>query len=254
MRVRIAQHRVGCRPARELAEGLGGRRLYASTRFAPRVGDVIINWGCGEDTFPLRQLGPAKLFNPPAAVSMTVNKTAAYEEFSRHGVPCPDFTTDINTAKEWTNDGNTVVARTLTRASSGRGIVVCSGSDDLPRAPLYTKYRKKRDEYRVHVANGRVLHTQHKRRRRDFDGDINYAVRNVEGGWVYCIENVSAPKCVLAAATSALLAVGLDFGAVDIGYNVRYDEPCVYEINTAPNLEGTTLDKYVDYFKEELEL
>jgi glutathione synthase/RimK-type ligase-like ATP-grasp enzyme len=38
--------------------------------------------------------------------------------------------------------------------------------------------------------------------------------------------------------------MGLDFGAVDIGHRLIDNQFFVFEVNTAPGLEGTTLDKY----------
>ena len=40
--------------------------------------------------------------------------------------------------------------------------------------------------------------------------------------------------------------IGLDFGAVDIIYNNRDDVCYLLEVNTAPGLQGTTLEKYKD--------
>ena len=38
--------------------------------------------------------------------------------------------------------------------------------------------------------------------------------------------------------------LGLDFGAVDIGHRLQDNKFFVFEINTAPGIEGSTLDKY----------
>jgi D-alanine-D-alanine ligase-like ATP-grasp enzyme len=44
----------------------------------------------------------------------------------------------------------------------------------------------------------------------------------------------------------------LDFGAVDIIYNAKRNECYVLEVNTAPGLEGTTVEKYATKFASEL--
>ena len=44
----------------------------------------------------------------------------------------------------------------------------------------------------------------------------------------------------------AIKVLGLDFGAVDIIYNKQEDKWYVLEVNTAPGIYGTTLDKYVN--------
>jgi glutathione synthase/RimK-type ligase-like ATP-grasp enzyme len=48
---------------------------------------------------------------------------------------------------------------------------------------------------------------------------------------------------VQSAATEAVRCLGLDFGAVDICTDGD-GQPFVLEVNTAPGLEGTTLEKY----------
>lgn len=51
------------------------------------------------------------------------------------------------------------------------------------------------------------------------------------------------PENALNAAIQAVRALGLNFGAVDIGWNER-DGPCVFEINTAPGIEESSLEAY----------
>ena len=65
---------------------------------------------------------------------------------------------------------------------------------------------------------------------------------------MFCREDVHAPQVVLNAAVDAILCLGLDFGAVDIGFHNTIG-PCIYEVNTAPGLEGQTLINYVEAFK-----
>jgi D-alanine-D-alanine ligase-like ATP-grasp enzyme len=48
----------------------------------------------------------------------------------------------------------------------------------------------------------------------------------------------------------AIKSLGLDFGAIDMIYNERRNQYYVLEVNTACGLTGTTLDKYVEVFKE----
>lgn len=76
--------------------------------------------------------------------------------------------------------------------------------------------------------------------------NVNWYVRNHDGGFIFQRENINPPQGVLEAATQTLEAVGLDFGAVDIGWNERYQAATVYEINTAPGIEGTTATDYAN--------
>jgi len=115
----------------------------------------------------------------------------------------------------------------------------------IVEAPMYTKYVKKQDEYRVHVFDGEVIDVQQKKKRQLVPNeDVNYQIRNSANGWVYCRDAVVVPDCVRTAAVAACAALGLDFGAADVGYNCAGQSAVVYEVNTAPGLEGTTLERY----------
>lgn len=231
------------------AKALGNRCgiLRATPRQVQKHGDfdIVINWGNSQRRFNGRYI------NSPEAVGRTSDKKAALEILAEAEVPHPPFTSRKVLAKDWLKDGQGVVARTLLRANSGRGIVLCTPENGvpLPDAPLYTQYVKKAQEYRIHVVQGQVVDQQLKRRRLEVpDDEVNFQIRNADNGWVFTREGVAAPDCVLQASIAAVDALGLDFGAVDIGYNVKYDAPCVFEVNTAPGLEGTTLDSYYQAF------
>lgn len=167
----------------------------------------------------------------------------------REGVPVPPWTTDRAEAQEWVDDGKVVVVRHMLRANSGRGIALVGReiedgdhSGVVPPAPLYTMYVPKYDEYRVHVFNGEVIDVQQKRRRNNEQADSR--IRNSRNGWVFCREAVEPPRVVVESGKRAVSALGLDFGGADIGYTRRSSSATVYEVNTAPGLEGTTLQRY----------
>jgi glutathione synthase/RimK-type ligase-like ATP-grasp enzyme len=193
--------------------------------------------------------------NPPEAVAVACNKLESAKVLGNFGVPQPDFTTDPAIAQMWLDDGCSVVARTMLRANSGRGIVLVGEghSDTLPNAPLYTKYIPKTSEYRVHVFGDRVIDAQQKRRDTGVDdADVNWQIRNCSNGFIFARSDVTLPECVRSGAVRAVSALGLDFGAVDIGYNEKRDKCRVYEVNTAPGLEGTTLESYFEAFSTTL--
>ena len=204
--------------------------------------DIIINWGNSQRRFN------GDYINKPEAVRGASDKTVAIGLFKKGGVPTPEFTTDIKEVKVWlTENGWDVLARTLTRASGGRGIQLLCAKENptIPKAPLYTRYVKKTDEYRVHVWKGEVIDVQQKRRNKDVpDSEVNWQIRNHDNGFIYARDGVNCPKCVLDASRAAIDTLGLDFGAVDLGYNVKGKAATVYEVNTAPGLEGSTLDRY----------
>lgn len=139
--------------------------------------------------------------------------------------------------------GEIVFARTNLSGHSGAGIVIAENPNQLVAAPLYVKYVKKLQEFRVHVAFGRVIDVQEKRRS-SAATDINSRIRSHDNGWVFCRDNIRQPTGLGEIAVQAAAAVGLDFGAVDIIYNQRQNQLYVLEINTAPGLEGQTVLSY----------
>lgn len=168
------------------------------------------------------------------------------------GVSIPPHTTDKAVATGWAGEGKVVVCRRKLNGHSGAGIVVAARVEDIVDAPLYTQYVKKAKEFRVHVAFGQVIDVQAKRKRIDFSGEVNFAVRNHDNGWVYCRENIEEPADLRDQALRSISALGLDFGAVDIIYNQHYNKCYVLEVNTAPGLEGTSVTKYTEAFVQHL--
>lgn len=213
---------------------------------------IVINWGNAKIDNP--EILKCQVINPPEAVAKCTNKLRFFEEISgKKGVNVPDWTTDSAVAFKWVADGAVVVARTVLNGSSGVGIVIMDKDNpkSLVKAGLYTKYVPKRDEYRVHVIKGKVSDVQRKALRNGWieeHGQPNYKIRNLDNGFVYTREGFTAPNCVPAQALAAIEAIGLDFGAVDIIFNEKQNKAYVLEINTAPGLEGTTVENYAKAF------
>lgn len=247
MRLRILPYKRGSHSAKILSHKLGILRLKTQgSSFIPRLTDKIINWGCSSTELPTNLL-----INQPTSVARASDKVAAFRTMYLCGtVP---FTVSKEIAKEWQEQGDTVVARTLTRAHSGRGIVICKPQHLLPDAPLYTKYIKKCHEFRVHVAFGEVIDVQRKMRCRDTpDDQVNWQIRNHTNGFIFGREEVELPDIALEQAVVAVEALELDFGAVDVIYNSHYDAYYVLEVNTAPGLTDTTATKYKEAFHARL--
>lgn len=240
MRKRIVPYLRGSMSARDLSRATGVLRLKtAGSRFRPRAGDLIINWGCSN----LPNMGAATVLNKGEAVKRAANKLLTFRALApEDGVP---WTTDKTVAQGWRAEGSKVVCRTTLTGHSGQGIIIPQGDDPMPDAPLYTRYVPKKDEYRVHVWRGRVIDFAMKKRRRDMEVSNEY-VRSYHLGWVFVRGDVSLPDTVGALALRAITALGLDFGAVDIVVDKRTGAPRVLEINTAPGLTGTTLTRYAD--------
>lgn len=245
-KIRIEPYKYWSGGAKELGERCG--ILRATKRQVEKHGDfdLIINWGSTKRRFK------GEYLNEPEDVSRACDKLESFRLFTERGVACPPWTTERDVVSEWLRDGCSAVVRQMLRANTGRGIIILSPDfdEEIPRAPLYTQYVKKADEYRVHVFKGSVIDVQQKRKRLEVDNDdVDYQIRNSTSGWVYCRGGVDAPSAVLSAGQTAVDALGLDFGAADIGWNRKKEEPCVYEVNTAPGLEGQTLEAYYNVLR-----
>lgn len=251
MRIRVLPYRQGSRSARALADALGGKVLrLEGSRFRPRPTDVIINWG---NTNPYA--GPMVMFNEPETIRNVSNKLVFFQRLK--DMLIEDLIPPFWTNKEDIPDEDfPIVCRTVLAGHSGEGIVIANTRDELVDCPLYVKYIKKQDEYRIHVGvlndgGTSIISQQRKARRADMD-DPNWQIRNHANGFVFVRQNVQPPALALDVAQRAMLASGLDFGAVDVIWNERQQRAYVLEINSAPGLEGTTIDDYVRYFGSQI--
>lgn len=254
MRLRIMQYNRS-RGARELAQAINSRKprgMYRAIRlnltesrsdFVSRPDDIIINWG---KSGYQENVTDGIILNKPNATRLAGDKIRTFEALRQHNISIPEFTTDRSIASNWLNEGSIIVARTVLNGHSGRGIVIVEGDEELPHAPLYTKYIKKQHEYRVHVL-GDKTYVRQKRRREDCENP-NWRIRSHNNGFIFA-QNVSyIPEGIEDLSRSAINALGLDFGAVDIIFNESQNRCYVLEVNTAPGLEGSTSEYYADYF------
>ncbi len=249
----LLPYKMNSTSAKALATALHIKRIkLQGSRFVYRRG-YVINWG--------NQYGSERIFNKncylnkPRCTSIASDKIATFRILQRDEsryIPTLVWTTDKPLAQDMLNAGYKVYVRHLTRASSGRGIKIIEPGMALPDAPLYTKHFKKHKEYRVHVGikpNGErsVIHIQQKRKRIGFESNTS-GIRNYDNGWVFACNNVDPLTAEqLDVAIQGVAALGLNFGAVDLLMD-RQGNVVICEINTAPGLEGTTLEKYVNFF------
>lgn len=245
----ILPYKMGSVSAKKLANrctellGLKIRRVKHDGKYRPKSRSLVINYGSSIRPGWLLQ---TRTLNDPSRAGVAGSKLSAFRAFTEHNVRTPEWTTDINQARQWATDGSTIVCRTILNGHSGRGIVLASTPEAVVPCQLYVKYKKKKKEFRVHVFNGRVIDVAEKRkiakeRRPDqFDGYI----RNHSNGWIFARENIVKPDDLDSISIAAVGALGLDFGAVDVIWNERDNACYVLEVNTAPGLEGTTLENY----------
>lgn len=239
----IAPYKLSNTASKELARNLGCLRIRPEhSRYQSRPHHRVINWGRSFCPFPVHA-------NQPHCVQAAVDKRVALSVFKVSGVPTLEFG-GRNSALTWLQEGYTVYARTKLTGMGGSGIVIVNGLNDLDSlgyCPLFTKRFNTHREFRVHVAFGQTLITLEKKKRRGTTPDP--LVRSHHRDWVFCQHNLDPiPDTVQTTAVAAVAALGLDFGGVDLAID-RNGNVAVFEVNTAPGLEGTSLLKYTEAFR-----
>jgi len=199
--------------------GVDCKRIKRNRSTYRRKSDhVVINWGCSEAPY-------LNMLNPISGVRIVSNKLSTLKLLRDH-IPVPTFFQRKEEAKEYLqNNSGRIFCRTKLTGHSGEGIVLSEKVEELVDAPLYTVGINNGGEFRVHIFRNlnsmalEIIDITKKRRRAELmeqEGAINSHVRNVQGGWVYCHNNVELPTVVKILAKTAIEILGLDFGAVDI--------------------------------------
>lgn len=244
MKFRVYPYKQGSQSAKALADALKGKVLkVVGSNWSPHVGDIVVNWGSSN----LPVMSPATVLNRGDFATLAANKLSAFFEFRAGGVSIPEFWTDRNNIPA---DAYPVVCRTILTGHSGAGIEIANTPEEVLVAPLYTKYMKKKHEYRVHVFRDTAFFIQRKAKRVDAENP-NWQVRNLAGGFVF-IESPDTPQAVIDQSIMAIAALGLDFGGVDVIWNDKTQQAYVLEVNTACGLEERTALKYAEVIRNSL--
>lgn len=261
-RIRVLPYRSYSKSAKALAEALGAKRLkLTNSKFKAKYDDLIINWGnsgvseyAEAMTRHLEYPDNVRFLNWYSPwLARATNKLEFFRHFTGRDW-LPQFWTQ---PEDIPHEEYPIVCRTVLNGHSGDGIVIANSPADLVPAPLYVKYIKKKEEYRVHIGTYNdgagnnescVIDVQQKKRRLNHPNP-NWQVRNHANGFIYARENVDPPISVVSAAVECLEGSGLDFAAIDVIWNEHESKAYVLELNTAPGLEGTTLESYVNYFE-----
>jgi len=176
-----------------------------------------------------------------------VDKISQYKYFTQNEIPCLEWTTDTAQVTTWLTDGHTVFGRKLLKSSCGKGIEVIEPTSlVMSICPVYTKYAKKKREFRVHVFKGQVVAVVEKKRKAGWEGQRDTKIRNLANGYVF-VQNVqNEPEGVRELALRASKVSDSDFAGVDIGYNEQKDQLFVIEVNSAPGITGSNINAYVE--------
>lgn len=183
----------------------------------------------------------------------SVDKLTQYRWFQEQGLSSLEFTESDAEAATWCTSGSTVFGRKYLNSSCGKGIVVWEPDDMLVHlnpgphgCPVYTKYKKKKREFRVHIFRDKVVAITEKRRRSGFEGERDTRIRNLANGYVFCQTVENLPEGIEALALHAAAVTDSDFCGVDLGYNEKNNDLFVIEVNSAPGIQGSNINAYVE--------
>jgi glutathione synthase/RimK-type ligase-like ATP-grasp enzyme len=230
---------TGGRPsnsAQSIADHPNFRRYIVGKSF--KSDHVLVNWG----TQKVVGVGDAKVLNPVAAIGIAANKLFAFTAFAGENIDTVPWTANKAIAQEWQDKGNTVVVRNVLTGHSGNGILIIEEGEVIPDAPLYTRYVFKTKEFRVHATQTEVIDTQRKVRDPDVE-PLSWKVRSHANGFIFQRNNIEPNEARDKLAMASVKALSLDFGAVDI-IEDKKGKLYVLEVNTAPGLEGQTVEAY----------
>ena len=114
--------------------------------------------------------------------------------------------------------------------------------DPSDNPDFYVKKVNITREWRVHSFDGRSIRAAEKVEREDFEGTPHPWIRSYDLGWRFSYRDGAVRQAHRDLAHRAVRALGLTFGAVDIG---EVDgNLIVIEVNRAPGLDGTTPERY----------
>lgn len=280
MSMYVLPYKAGSASAKSLAEELSVPLLRKeNSKFIGGPNKVVINWG---GTAVSDQVLMSKVLNQPTYNIYASNKLKFFQAVGAYNggagpieaiiTPRP-FYSSADAFTWWAADPNNrvVMARTVLNGHSGAGIVEIASASDWElfkqkygnTCKLFTQYVKKNTEYRLHFTDfstwntslkGEVFFAQRKARKQG--EEANYRIRNLANGFVYITEqgSLEVPLAVQNAAQNFLKfnknMLHLNFGAIDIIFNNKYNKAYILEVNTAPGLAGTTTLKYAEQFNK----
>ena len=178
------------------------------------------------------------------------SKLEQYQYFLDNNIPHPEWTTEYDVAASWLKAKHTVLARKRIKGQTGVGItVVCPGQLLPEDVKVFTKYVKKKREFRVNLFQHNVVNLREKVRQTA--GACTY-IRNTANG--YTTTHAKAMPSKLATrlkeiAVQASKVSESDFVGVDIIYNEFYDKLYVLEVNSGPSIEGSSVKEFVEAIK-----
>ncbi len=224
--------RRNSKSAKELA-------AHLSCTYGPRSPEGVshvINWG---EHGELVHLQGAQVLNP----KVDTNKQRQLIHLAEGGVKVPEVYLSSPPRGSFPR---------LNSHSEGKDILKCLRNPE--GADYWTQYIPVKNEVRVHIFKSKSIrmgiklpihpHASHPYiKSHRFGWNISYSMEDL-----FTLPD-GERRNVREEARKAIGVLGLDFGAVDVGLDEQ-GRAWVFEVNTAPGIEGNTLLRYASHIKE----
>lgn len=252
----ILPYKMTSESAKDLGRELNATRVYPDRNYRGRAHHILINWGySGKPSVPVNNC--KEILNKFESVKYVTDKL----KFFQYNSTARKVQALFNKQQVLTTmrrSDKKFFCRTIINGKGGEGIVLAKTPDEVVDAPLYTEgIIGGTREYRIHIFKNKVFHIQQKRKMtteklRELGITHQSLIRNYNNGYTFTITDIVPPsEDTIKQALQVIQDYELDFGAVDI-IESKAGAGYVLEINSAPGLEGTTLAKYTEIFKEYL--
>lgn len=232
------------------ALGITKKALLSPNSTRELNGALILNWGVS--TSPPWSDPYYIWLNCPWNIGISANKTRMMDAFLSAGIPSLTVV-----KKEEVYPDTILVARHLLSSHSGLGIEIAKASE-IGNAPLYTILEDFKVEQRIFIVNNRIVDIVQKKKM----GKAKLTAMGLEKadpyvkshrkGWVFARNDIEeTPAMAKEIAIEAMIAVGLEFGCVDVAWS-NPNKCRVIETNSTPGFKNTiTLEKFANAIREE---
>lgn len=297
----MAKH-IWFSPATDITGNALAEALHLNgTKTKPRnltANDIVIGWGTKikEST----NLNGATVLNHPNSIRTNRNKYSSLVKMSENNHLSASIAKFVSADRVMHEiDHNNITLPLVGRTNyhqGGKGFWLCLTKNHVSiaineGANYFQEFIDIKDEYRLHIAFGNVIHAvrkvenvseaswtnQRKEKVSDYanknnvnldDATLDYAlkilfkeavlpdriIRSNRKGWKFSSVNLdNVPAALKNAAIKAVEVIGLDFAAVDCCVRVDDNAPFIIEANSGPGLQGTAFQKYVDAFTVKIE-
>lgn len=197
---------------------------------------IIVRWGTREN---ITTNDKSIVYNKSNAIQNATDKKLSRELFIKNNVSCPVLVIPQNFQEEYLP----IIARPFEHSKGKNFIVLKTKNEFLNHYDnnkyYYSNFINKDREFRVHVGHNKVLALMEKNKPNNGNIAWNRAI-NDEDPFTYVNWdkiNQENLKIVLDEAISAVNALGLDMGGVDVMY--KDGKAYVLEVNTAPTLNSS---------------